>query len=429
MLIEQAIYGGQDVGGYRFLARSPGFREEWLPAAERLCTGFGERPAGVACPQAVFARPLDDHVAVVQVADQGRDDAGRPGALGFRLLVLPARLYADLGGDPLYVAEQLPPTWEVRGELPALEWSAGPPPYRTVEQLQKVLDVPNSPTLLGGVQMLVDGGRLVFERSEPDPKLVRSLWALLPTATRTELWPATFAFSNAHGFDVLVVPRAAGPQYERYLTEPQAGDYPEGRYELSLQTAIEAGNQAEVDALFARRSRSQTLRLALWLLGIFLVVPLVVMSLPTGPRRAPQPAAKKEPGKKAALPEDLQLAPAEDYPRLSEGQRRRLAGRLQSFGKRLGVALFEGDTDAELSDDLARLDAAIDARLGAKRPRRNPGRLRALGPPKRQLQALLWKHGVAEYNEQRLNPLELIEKLEQKLARDGILKEEEPARD
>src|SRR5262249_11220009 len=163
----------------------------------------------------------------------------RPGALGFRLLAVPRKLYAALGGDPFHVADQLPPPWQARGELPALEWTTGAPPRRTVEEIQKVLDVPHSPTLLGGVQALLDGGRLVFERTEPDPKMVRSLWALLPTSTRAELWPATFAFSNAHRFHVVVVPRAAGPDFDYYVDEARAGDYPEGRYELNLQIAVE----------------------------------------------------------------------------------------------------------------------------------------------------------------------------------------------
>src|SRR5690349_6644348 len=49
-VIEQAVYGSEGAGGYHFLARSSGFRDDWLPEAERLCTAFGERPAGVACP-------------------------------------------------------------------------------------------------------------------------------------------------------------------------------------------------------------------------------------------------------------------------------------------------------------------------------------------------------------------------------------------
>ncbi len=229
-MIEQAIYGGQDVGGYRFLARSPGFRDDWLAEGEQLCTGFGERPTGVACPGCVFVRPFGRrHVAVVQAADQGHDDTGRPGALAFYLLIVPRSLYLDLGGDPFYIAEQFPPPWQVRGELPALTWTAAEPPARTVAMLQQTLNVPHSATLLGGVQVLLDGGRLVFERSSPDATILHALWTLLPTSMRSELWPASFTFSNAHRFDVVVVPRAAGPDFEHYVTEERIGDYPDGR--------------------------------------------------------------------------------------------------------------------------------------------------------------------------------------------------------
>jgi hypothetical protein len=428
LLIEQAVYGSQGAGGYRFLARSPGFRDEWLAEAERLCTGFGERPAGVACPACVFARPFGPRqVAVVQAADQGADDAGRPGALAFRLLVVPRALYDGLGGDPFYLAEQFPPPWRARGELPALAWEAEPPPPRTVAALQKVLDVPYSATLLGGVQALLDGGRLAFERTGPDPHLVRSLWALLPTSTRARLWPATFAFGNAHGFDVVVVPRASGPDFAGYLLEAQAGDYtaPEpfpvlgflqpaskGPYELRLQTAVEAGDQREVDALLARRSRAQTLRLALALLAVFILVPAgVTLFTPVlpAPRPARAPAA-------AARPD---LPPADACPALPREERARLAQRLQGVGRRLGVDLPQGDSAAALTDALAELDA----RLKTPDPNRDPGALRDLGPLQRQLRALLWKHHVPDYNARGLNTTELVERLEKRLAEEGVLEE------
>src|SRR5437763_16481480 len=106
--IERAVYGSGD-GGSRFLARSPGFRDEWRAEAERICTAFGERPAGVACPACLFAQPFgSQHVAVVQVADHGRDDAGRPGTLRFRLLIVPRKLYAGLEGDPFLVGDAFP---------------------------------------------------------------------------------------------------------------------------------------------------------------------------------------------------------------------------------------------------------------------------------------------------------------------------------
>ncbi|HLW65679.1 MAG TPA: hypothetical protein VKS79_10195 [Gemmataceae bacterium] len=260
-------------GAFEPLGRSPGFAEEWLPEAERICRGFGTRPDGVGCPAALFAYPFGaEHVAVVQIADL----AEPAGALGFRLLMLPRRLYSNFIADPFHVSEQFPPAWVPRADLPALEWPDEPPPRRTVEQLQKVLQTGGSPTLLGAVQALIDGGRLVFERPAPATQLVRDLWQLLPYSSQAELWLATFAFSNDLGFDVLVVPKSQGLLLDRYITEEQATDYPEGRYELNLQIAIENGQQHAVDKLLARRSSRQTLRLALFLLFGSIALTVVV---------------------------------------------------------------------------------------------------------------------------------------------------------
>jgi hypothetical protein len=421
MLIEQAIYGGQDAGGYRFLARSADFVDDWLAEAERLCTGFGERPAGVTCPAALFARPFGKkHVAVVQVADQGADDTGRPGALAFRLLVLPARLYADLAGDLFWISDQLPPPWQRRGELESLPWTAGPPPGRTVEQLQRVLDVEpdRTQTLLGGVQILVDGGRLVFVRHGPNDKIIRDLWALLPTSTRYTTWPATFAFGNAHGFHAVVVPGADGPAFEHYTREAEAGDYPEGAYELALQHAVESADQADLEGLLARRSRSQTMRLGIALLVFFAVMALII-HFPTG--RGPE-GDKGSQVKKQDEP--LKLPALEDVPSMGREDRARLAARLDALGKALGITLPRGDSEDVLADDLVKLDRRLDEKLGAKKPRRDPGPLEKLGPVQRRLRALLWKHGVPEHSETALNTDELAERLQRKLVKEGVIKEQ-----
>jgi hypothetical protein len=303
--IEQALYGSQGPGGYRFLARSPGFRDEWLADAERLCMAFGDRPAGVRCPGCVFARPLGKgSVAVVQAADQGTDDTGRPGALGFYLLVLPRPGYVAIGGDPFAIADRYPPPWQARGDLPPLAWTEGPLPPRTVDQVRQVLQRPGgesliddadlprggSQVMLGGCQALVDGGRLVFERPAPDTDLLRGLWTLLPGSTRANLWPASFAFGNALHFDALVVPRARPEDYPDYKTEQEAADYPEGRYELALQTAAEANNQPDLDALFARRSQSETFRLLLIVLGVLILLTVLIRFLPNFSGGAPRPA-------------------------------------------------------------------------------------------------------------------------------------------
>jgi hypothetical protein len=404
-MIEQAIYGSQDAGGYRFLARSVGFRDDWLAEAERLCTGFGERPGGVACPHCVFGQPFDRRsVAIVQVADQGTDDAGRPGALGFYLLILPRSLYVELGGDPFYIAEQFPPLWNARGELPSLSWSSGAVPARTVEMLQKTLNMPHSATLLGGAQILLDGGRLVFERTAPDDAILRSLWALLPTRERAELWPASFTFSNVHQFDVLVVPRANGPEYDHYITEEKAGDYPEGRYECNLQSAIETGDQQEIDALL-NYSRSRLLRLIVVLLVIVAILSFAMARLLPGARNVPTT------GTASSSSPLLDLPPVNQCPALSLHERTELAERLQNLGERLQIELPMGTSDEAIAVALA----ALDRKFGATKSRQGAEPLRNYGPLQRQLRVLLWKRGVAAYNARGLNTVELLERLEERL--------------
>jgi hypothetical protein len=291
--IEQAVWIGTN-GRYRLLGRSPGFQDEWLADAEELCVAFGDRLPGVDCPPCVFAQPFGKrYVAVVQVADQSKKSETRnPKSevenskseirnsnlpLGFRQLVFPRKDYPRLDGDPFALAERFPPPWDQRGDLPSL---SVPPLFRvrTVEEVQQVLKTPDGPALLGGVQALLDGGRLVFQRPVPDTSLMRTLWTLLPSSNRCELWPASFAFGNSLRFDAVVTSRPNNEGFDGYLTEDQAGDYPQGRYELSLQMAAEAGDQSDLDALFRRRSRAQTWRLG-WLLLIGMIVLLVVMRL------------------------------------------------------------------------------------------------------------------------------------------------------
>src|SRR5262245_44280003 len=131
MIIEQAIYRGTNSPVLQ--ARSPGFAEAWLPQAGALCCGFGERPAGVSCPLAIFARPFGRRQgAVVRAADQA------DGSLAFHLLVLPSKLYADLGGDPFLICEKIPGAFSGSSELSSVEWTTGPPPPRSVDQVRRI---------------------------------------------------------------------------------------------------------------------------------------------------------------------------------------------------------------------------------------------------------------------------------------------------
>jgi hypothetical protein len=116
---------------------------------------------------------------------------------------------------------------------------------------------------------------------------------LLPDASRAELWPATFAFGNALDFSVVVTPDDTRPEFAGYVREADAGDYPEGRYEFALHHAADHSDQAAIDALFARRSRGQVLRMAVLLLVAMLVIPAVVLMTPGCPGGDAPPKKEK----------------------------------------------------------------------------------------------------------------------------------------
>jgi hypothetical protein len=182
----------------------------------------------------------------------------------FRFLLLPKALY-DVIPDPFAIVARFPPKWDATGTLPSLEWPADPLPKRTIEQLDGIFKNGDGPFLLGACQTLVDSGRIAIRRDQPAPDLCRDLWNLLPDSTRRHTWPATFAYSTALGFGLVVLPEIPEQGIAGYLSEDQTRDYPESRYERELQYAVEHNDQRTVDRLFARRTSAETLRLALWL--------------------------------------------------------------------------------------------------------------------------------------------------------------------
>jgi hypothetical protein len=244
--IAQAI-----VGDSGLTTHSDNFDDAWGAEAEQIVEGFG-LPRGVSAPESLFAVPFGRrNVAVVSVS-------GRR----FRFLIMSRALY-DAIPDPFAIADRFSPKWDA--PLEVLEWPPEPLPRRTVAQLDKIFRHGDGPLLLGACQTLVDSGRIAIGRDHPDPGLCRDLWNLLPDSSRRATWPATFAYSVALGFGLVVLPTIPDGGLPGYLTEDQARDYPESRYERELQTAVESGDQRTVDALLARRSSVETLRLAIWM--------------------------------------------------------------------------------------------------------------------------------------------------------------------
>ena len=253
--------------GPRRVAASPEFPFALEEAAKQIAVRFGAPPADTAVSAAIFALPLGAaHVAVVQVA-------GLASALGFRFLILGKPLY-DALGDPFAIADRFPPDWTARGELPILTWPAEPLPPRTAALLQELMKAGDGPFLLGSTQALLDGTRICMKASGSTEAALRTIWQLLPSRTRCEIWPATRTFTDELGFHIWAMPDPPAKLPAGCLTEEQAKDYREGRYELALQSAIESGDQDEVDRLFARRTSSEILRLGLLMVGGALLIGL-----------------------------------------------------------------------------------------------------------------------------------------------------------
>ncbi len=250
-----------DSAGPRAVAQSAGVTPALAEAALQVAARYG--PPTVAALFVVDLSPAT--VAVVRTA-------GVPSP-GFHFLLVGRPLYGLLG-DPFAVADRNPPAWAARGDLPDRAWPAEPLPGRTVAQVLDAFHAGDMPWLLGGAQALLDGTRLIFESDAPDEARLRRLWTLLPDRSRAELRPATFAPSLDLDFHATVTPAPAAVPVN-HLTADQTRDYPEGRYELALQVAVESGDQAALDRLFARRTSTDVLRFALTAVGVATAAALV----------------------------------------------------------------------------------------------------------------------------------------------------------
>ena len=95
------------------------------------------------------------------------------------------------------------------------------------EKVELTPENAESPSLLGGVQILVDGGKLIFKRLAPtrlDPGFV----VCVAQQSAVGVVACDLCFSNALGFDAVVVPRLGDENLAGYTTEEQAADLPQG---------------------------------------------------------------------------------------------------------------------------------------------------------------------------------------------------------
>ncbi|HEV8060494.1 MAG TPA: hypothetical protein VGP68_11500 [Gemmataceae bacterium] len=272
MLFPQALIRRESDDTLSAALCSPAFETGWHTRAVAVCAAFSADPPSNNLPATLFVQRLDrNHLMIVRTQAEAKASVGPS---RFHLLIVSQRDYAALQCDPFAIADQVAPNWTAAHELPDFEWQGPTPPRRSIADVQQVLKGQNGPELLGGCQALIDGSQLLFLRSEPDSKVVRNIWMLLPYSNRQELMPSTFAWNNKLRFDIVVTTGDRTGNFAGYMTEVQAGGYPEGRYELSLQTAAEAEDQESLEVLWSRRSRREV-----WRLGFLLVAVLAILAV------------------------------------------------------------------------------------------------------------------------------------------------------
>ena len=265
----------------RVVACSAEIEDTDLFAIEKILESLGDRPVGIACEHAVFVTALDaKRVIIGSMRDHPywENPAIETRPLQMRGLIMTRKLYGMLG-DPFAIIARFPPNWQERGEALQQVWPNEGLPPRTIPKLQAILQAGDPPLLWGCTQAMVDGARVLITRSEPGNELIAGIWQLLPYAICEQRWFCTFSFAPSEMFDLVVV----ADEIEivpgsRWLHEQQVLDYPESRYEMSLQTAIESGDALSMEKLFIRRNREDVIKYALFLL-LFMIVIVTVMPL------------------------------------------------------------------------------------------------------------------------------------------------------
>lgn len=269
----------RDQKGPRVVGRCPHFTFEHEEYALWLAAAYGEPKPGAATAEAQFALHGPDTTLVYcgKVLPLNADDPPTEPILGFHIIIVTHDVYKhDFRGNPFPLLNSVATPWNLRGGLPELVLNLPAHSRRDVTQLQQTLKAGDGPLLLGMTQAVLDGAKVALVRDAPDPQLIPTIWELLPDRVRCDVWPCTWALASTIPFDVLIVPVPAAPGY---LHEEQVRNYPEGRYELALQTAIEAGDQAEIDRLMARKSSKDVLRMAIGMVAFALLVAAIMKYL------------------------------------------------------------------------------------------------------------------------------------------------------
>ena len=149
----------------------------------------------------------------------------------------------------------------------------------SLEHLEGLLQGSDSAFYLGAALALVDGAKVSVQdcaktdqnkSDNLDPvERASNLWRLVPLSVRQERTIAIPDPKNLLNADIL---SGVGNDLPQVWQAGRLGDYPEGRYELSLHEAIDQGDEAMVVKLLRRQSPRQILVMGIVLLLGFLIM-------------------------------------------------------------------------------------------------------------------------------------------------------------
>ncbi len=202
---EQAVYGSFAFWsrGYALLSSSAGCRADWLDALKAAGQKFGERPPGVLDQPCTFALRISKGPwMIVDVAPQGDDDQGRPGALAFHAVFVNPWSYWLGGGWPFEFAKALRRDWSPDDQ-------DRPLPARLIVLSSRNRPRPpaEDPRVAAIVAAMRQGRRVIVVSPTPIDDLAQAAWQRLPAWLRCKASVATWAYGTANHFDLTALPR------------------------------------------------------------------------------------------------------------------------------------------------------------------------------------------------------------------------------
>jgi len=378
---EQAVYGSFPFWskGYGLLASSPECRAEWVREFETICQEFGEPTSGASGEGALLCKRLRRGPwLVMRVACQGDDDRGRPGALAFHGIFIPAAEFAKIAYDPFLISHAFQSNWSEALSLNALTINA--------DQSQGCSqEWPLAAELLGR--------SVVIESATPIDDVAKAVWrALKPRERRINSF-ATLTFRAPLRFSLSAVPRIAEDvraSGAHILTRDEA--LQDARHLASESRAFVHEPIASFD-LTHRRHKVRLVAQGLLLLGILAILGWWIASM-----REPTPSPQVETiAPPAPSPDDVRPVEPDERSRLVEG--------LIELGERFHV-------DMPASLDPTSLMRAIDRQLryrGAWLSEKDRERIERESPRDREI-VLVWDDHMQSFRSDRPLPRDFSER-------------------